>query len=99
MTGEDLIARFMGTEIKINMMGGETIRYNKSWDDLMPVLDKIHSLACIDVVISINGSCIISVDDGVAYYCQMKGRGRKSIETVYDSVLDFIKWYNNNKLD
>jgi len=40
MEADDLIARFMGTEIKMDMMGNEKPNY-KSWNELMPVCRQI----------------------------------------------------------
>lgn len=97
MEETDLIAQFMGTEIKMDMMGNEKPDY-ESWNELMPVCEKIRSLGNIDVVISIGGSVVISFDDGEAYYKQTKGMGRNSIDTIQEAVLDFIDFYNNNHI-
>jgi len=73
------------------------LRYDKSWDWLMPVVEKIRELGCVDIVISIKGSVVISWDDGIAYFKQTSGNGRNSIQTTYEAVIEFIKWYNETK--
>lgn len=72
------------------------LAYHYKWDWLMPVCEKIIRIGNIDFVISLGGSTCISFDDGVVYYNFIKGRGRGTIETVYEAVVDFINWYNNN---
>ncbi len=98
MEEADLIARFMGTEIKMDMMGNEVPNY-KSWNEIMPVCEKIRTLGNIIVDIELGGRVIISFDDGVAFYTKKYCYATKNIEAVYAAVIDFIKFYNNNKID
>lgn len=69
------------------------LKYNSSWDWLMPVVIKIESLG-FDVKIkgiacSINRLC----EDETIIQFVLGDRARK-IELVWSVVLDFIKWYN-----
>lgn len=68
------------------------LMYDCSWNSLMPVISKIEKLGAVDVIIDSN--CTISWDDGCAYYKKNKSAGRTKIETVYESVIEFIMWYN-----
>lgn len=80
--------------------------FHNSWDWLMPVVEKIESLN-----LEING-VLTSFDVTISYqYCQIideEGLGicginthskdnKSKIEAVYKAVIEFIKWYNENK--
>lgn len=93
MEDNELIAQFMGIELKYDMMGNDSPDYC-AWGNLMKVVEKIRYLGSIDFVISIGGSTIISWDDGVAYYRNTNGLGRKSMETTREAIVEFIKWHN-----
>ena len=74
------------------------LRYHRDWSWLMTVVEKIRFLGAVDFVISIGGSVVISWDDGTVYYNQNKGMGRNIIETTFESVVEFIKWYNDSSI-
>lgn len=63
---------------------GKVLHYHNSWDWLMPVVKKIYSL-----------------DSYCLYVNETSGQFENKIELttninhVYNSVIDFIKWYNN----
>lgn len=69
--------------------------YHKSWDWLMPVVEKIDTLG-YDVEIS-RISCsispILSNDTIASLVC---GDISKKIEVVYEAVIQFIKWQKGN---
>jgi len=104
-----LIAEFMG--IEFNSFGDkcnhplisaawppvECLQYNKSWIWLMPVVEKIESL---DFVVQMHlGSCFIKRQEQFiaeqAKYIS-KYQGKSKIEAVYKSIIEFIKWFNDN---
>lgn len=110
--GNLIIAKFMGDKEYVHkahfkhwmreeaeLIGIEDLQFHSSWDWLMPVVEKIRDLGSIDIVISIKRSVFISWDDGTAYFKQTLGNGRNSIETTYEAVIEFIKWYNETKED
>lgn len=74
------------------------LKYHDSWDWLMPVVDKINGMG-YDVLILGNGiktlthSCEITSTSAV--YAAKAGDSLH--ETVYKAVVEFIKWYNQNK--
>ena len=108
-----LIAEFMGGLFKSNkftindgwvwlpfenMCKITSLRYNSSWDWLMPVVEKIEKIIWnkIDLTeeVIINGlSCRIPIKDDA--FISIKNT---KIEATYDCVVEFIKWYNNQKL-
>lgn len=66
----------------------QKVEYHKSWDWLMPVVYKIHTLTDIDkkpgyILELANISLSIS---------------RIDINDLYKSVVKFIKWYNKQKV-
>ncbi len=108
-----LIAEFMGmqdtdlgwydsedvmSEYACQMVGGNTfevLQYDRSWDWLMPVVEKIEDVGSAEVVMN-NEECTISaVIVGNEYHHESIGKSR--IDAVYQSVVEFIKWYNKNK--
>jgi hypothetical protein len=73
----------------------EEADYHKSWDALMPVVEKIESLGYnVDI-------CQTTVDifkktnwnDEVV--CKKEA---SKLEAVYSAVLSFLKWYNENQI-
>lgn len=86
--GNKLIASFMGDtkrnlELDPNVSG---YHYHNSFDWLMPVVNKIRSLynATVDVP--------FDIVDVIAEGCI-----EANIIQVYTGVVEFIKWYNQNK--
>lgn len=76
---------------------GTIMKYHKSWDWLMPVVEKIESL---DFVVQIHlGSCFIKTQDQfIAFKGKYvaKSQGKIKIDNVYNAVIEFINWYNLN---
>jgi hypothetical protein len=80
------------------------LEYNTSWDWLMPVVDKIEKLG-FDSRIHGNNS-----DDGylcdfiqdntnneISCFVTWQDNGGTKIEATFKAVVEFIKWYNENK--
>lgn len=106
-----LIARFMGREVHTDGIGWfdekfKTFTYQKGWNELMPVIEKIINTEVakdrftVDIYFDINNSyCTISrwylghVQDRTFI-----GTSSKAINVLatYKAVVEFIKWYNNN---
>ena len=84
-----LIAEFMGVDIhEFVMNGGKKWEYHSSWDWLMPVVEKIYSS-----------------NEYVKYKDTMSGIfneepvriNSKYISVTHEAVVEFIKWYNEQK--
>jgi len=72
----------------------EDAMYHKSWDWLMPVIEKIESLGY-----DVN---IYSWGKGISKSCSIQGisidvNNTNKLQAVYEAVVEFIKWYNKNK--
>ena len=115
--GNKLIAEFMGWEIKSNRalqhddygivrgMLLTDLPFNKSWDELMPVVENIEIVHYSNYSVCImKDSCDISLStkytiagDDIDAPSFEKNKTTKLIST-FESVVEFIKWYNQNKL-
>jgi len=69
------------------------LRYNKDFDWLMPVIDKISKQAIIETKNS-NETMYVSITVPDKYYQSATG---KPIDTLFNSAVEFIKWHNKNK--
>lgn len=87
MKDNELIAQFMGTEIKCDMMGNENPNYG-SWDKLILVVEKIIGMETT-VTIS-NSSCRINT--WIIGYNKVIVAETKM--ATYWNVIEFIKWHN-----
>lgn len=70
--------------------------FHTSWDWLMPVRDKIISLACN--VNIINNYCqIIKFESGgnPPSYQRTQTMAHSALDNTYNAIVQFIKWYNN----
>jgi hypothetical protein len=108
--GNKLIAEFMECEEKgyyrwIRMpypqagkwVNERHLEYHTSWDWLMPVVEKIESLAAFNVII-FKRCCDVQDDNSVGDHIIEVTAAPSKIEAVYDAVLQFIQWYNQNKV-
>ena len=113
MTDNELIAEFMGfsqgkSEIgntwehpdKMGIYGGvgQKFKYDVSWDWLMPVVEKIESLGCIvEIWKSLGAGCRIQKLIPYQPTIRVTAESNSMIEAVYQSIIQFIKWYKENK--
>ena len=86
MKNNKLIAEFMGDIPKYVIGHGKAYNkykdYSKSWDLLMPVLDKIKEIRCLPD----------DHDESFSWVCKSS-----DIEAEYNAVVEFIKQYNNEQ--
>ena len=78
-----LIAEFMGKEI---YQKHHESNYHCSWDWLMPVINKIRSM---DSTYEVEEVGKYDCDNEISHY-------EFDLELTYESVVEFIKEYNNN---
>lgn len=111
LNGNKLIAEFMGflkpygdvyqccfNNINITT-NGEYIRFHKSWDWLMPVVEKIENLKspvyihsnCCTIYEKVN----FNTDKGDLF---IESYNDNKLLAVYDTVIKYIKWYNNKNM-
>lgn len=88
-----LITEFMGKE-PAEFYGNANL-YNQFWDLLMPVVERIEDL---NYEVNIHGGCWVVIQD----IDPDRDQGNEVIEvsaptkilSVYQAVVEFIKWYN-----
>ena len=110
-----LIAEFMAedgvlympddTYIYLQYHYAQRLKYNTSWDWLMPVVEKIDSLlADGEFIISGYRTCYLDIytpswifpEYSADSFC-ITGEGESRLESMLNCVLEFITWYNENK--
>lgn len=81
--------------------------FHSSWNWLMPVVEKINSLQVpedsrgdVTYVVTIEpGYCVISAGgESIVSEKQAFDSGLPLIEIVYEAVVEFIKWHNEQKV-
>jgi hypothetical protein len=76
--------------VKVYIKDGRTVhylKYHSSWEWLMPVVEKIeHTYAYVNIK-----GCHVKISTLVDVNAPTK------LEAVYKAVVEFIKWYNENK--
>lgn len=76
------------------------LQYHTSWEWLMDVVDKILSekTRAFTMTIKIgreDNNCSLRVaNDSLGRYDVLFSEGYNGIKTVYDLVVEFVKWYN-----
>jgi len=102
LTDNELIAKFMGLPLTKEMpefgtgnwkeVPSQKWKYHESWDWLMDVVEKIERLGnCCEIGIT---KCkIYSVDYNVE-----TTYGATKIQAVFNAVVDYIKWYNSERM-
>ena len=83
-------------------VGNFSLSYHESWDWIIPVVEKIRSL---DNMVNINFWSETNAAECVIYNWEdfgseeIRNECESSIDSVYLSVIEFIKWYNQNTKD
>ena len=71
---------------------GQTLQYHRSWDWIMPVVEKIENFNHSATLFIIEDErCHIDTQNGF----EIDSVGHTKIEAVYNACIEFIKWYNN----
>ncbi len=108
LQGNTLIASFMGMEQGvitypnpeashhgIGYFNPSELNYHRWWDALMPVVEKIESL---NVHFQISGNSVnVGTPSNGEYYWQGGITYDSKIISTWHGVVQFIKWYNNQK--
>lgn len=114
-----LIAKFMNEEYRngtvirysdtarcrVNPKGevGHPIKYDASWDWLMPVVENIESVVFApeeaDIFIGYKACTIEYMNEDLDIDLNIQGKaGKTKLEGVYNLVVQFIEWYNSQDL-
>jgi hypothetical protein len=96
--GNKLIAEFMGRSIAeqhgevlyADWDGLHSVKYNESWDWLMPVVEKIEDTIPGSEIMIDKHSCIIRHTT----FNAKRIWNTSKIQAAYEGVIEFIKWHN-----
>lgn len=100
-----LIAEFMDVQVRTYKNGKTSYNPDKNWHILIPIVEKITKMTevnniSVDMEIKFGydeGICTLRTRDNAAvnaHYELHVCEKNKGIETVYKTVVTFIKWYN-----
>lgn len=80
------------------------LRYHSSWSWIMPVIEKIEKEFTVKIIRyadELSNVCEIETTEDdplqITYCCGYDYDGKTKIQVVFDAVVEFIKWYNQNK--
>ncbi len=102
MKDNKLIAEFMDLKSTgLSIYKESDYKYHKSWDWLMPVIDKIENFIfdennSYNVTIGSTNYCVIQDSNGDTIEI-IKDNGNSKLDTTYQAVVEFIKQNNKNK--
>ena len=85
----------------IELGKGHILKFHKSWDWLMPVVEKIESEFCSSNIHYYSAGMMKQeyVVEFLGYNIDYDNSqyDKSKIKAVYKAVIKFIKWYNKNK--
>lgn len=90
-----LIAVFMGAAWKYNRIRNYKSKYHTSWDWLMPVVEKIGDITYFAKNEGMREFLLIN-SKHITWYNSEFYICPDNIEHVYQAVVQFIQWYNEN---
>lgn len=89
----------------LNGQRNEKLLFDSDWNWLMKVIEKIDNLRTISsdkesyfYCVSLDGDCAKILDGKTGEVIVEIISGGSWIETTYKLVVEFVKWYNKNKL-
>jgi hypothetical protein len=74
------------------------LKFHSDWNWLMEVVEKIEDLKHCQIDISLNWCRIGYKDTLFNYDSRNHFKDITKIESVYNACVEFIKWYNENKI-
>ena len=108
-----MIAEFMGYNLEVvndeiyftlddmlETLSDEELHYHTDWDWLMGVVLKINIIDDYRYTVQINSMDTYIHDlknGGFIFQSQMKWQPDELINSVYEAVVEFIKWYTHTK--
>jgi hypothetical protein len=71
------------------------LQFHTSWEWLMPVVEKIESLGFEFFIVENRSKVKHNTDHSIDVLCYLEGGSK--IDITHQTVVEFIKWYNENK--
>jgi hypothetical protein len=98
---ENIFSTIDGFEIPDDYLTLKDLKYHKDWNWLMEVVEKIENLQdennCAIYNVQIEQSFTEIIDNHTYETIIYNIDADSKIEAVYDSCIEFIKWYNEKK--
>lgn len=94
-TSPNVIENLKGLRLKYPKKWGEYLRFNSSWNWLMPVVKKINTLEDVESTVTIYcGRIVIQAD----FKEVVEVGGSEEID-LFEALVKFVKWYNDRNVD
>ena len=114
LEGNKLIAEFMGIQVidneidspfrpNLNCFRENELKYHSDWNWLMPVVGKISTIKFrfgrfSTKIVTLSREPYCRMDSTAKSFRNSSYNGTPLINAVYETVLDFIKWYNKTQI-
>lgn len=93
----NLICVFMADDPEAYLEG--ELRYHESWNQLMPVVEKIESLGYM-VTMQAHQCQVFTMNGNWPEEMIIDADFRKNrLDNTYEGVVSFIQWYNQQQID
>ena len=96
MKENKLIAEFLGKDHELNQCIAAP-NFHKSWDWLMPVVEKIENLGYEFFIVEDRVKVSHNTDHSIETIIDLTSRSK--LNATYNAVVEFINQYNKNKRD
>jgi hypothetical protein len=98
-TSKDILVPVHGSRRidTIDLGMGKILEYHKSWNWLMPVVEKIESLVFKNdnnPNVTIGSNCYCVIQDNKSELFEFTGMEETKLFSTYTAIVEFIKWYN-----
>lgn len=105
----EIIAEFIGLELFKNLLSSlhngkisldidiyKQCKFDTDWNWLMSVVEKIESLGYTVTIAGVmcKVTKVLDIENSIVSY--VLGDKSRKLELVYITIVDFIKWYNEN---
>lgn len=96
MKEDDFLANPRAEHLK-NVMVDVAMKYHTSWEWLMSAWKHINSISGSRFILTIRPDFCYILDTNTDKEIVYNEHGATELELVYETVIQFIKWYNENK--
>lgn len=96
--GNKLIDAFNDDVLQKCGWADSEMNYHSDWNNLMPVVMEIEAMGVYtSIEKKVNGDNWVTFDSIEENFVSKQWRVKSKIEAVWLAVVEFIKWYNQNK--
>lgn len=105
MAGDEMYRYFMYRGENIDLRDTDKLPYHKSWEWIMPVVERIQQLGYYTNISYSYGQHIFSIGNDIrGYFIRVGGldinnKPKSLQQTIYETIVEFAKWYNNRGIN